>query len=462
MAEMKLNSLALRLFLSAAVWALLALPIAGLLLTSLFRAQAERDFDIRLANLLPLLISSSVSDTGSIVKPKSFGDELFQFPKTGWYWQVKPIAGERSPTFVSNSLTDVTLEVPFDSALVVPDQEFRFMRMTGPADKSLRVISQIFPPPGNDLTPRFLFTVTGSLEEVDSVVSDFAATVAVTFSVLGAGLIAAIFFQVIFGLRPLKKIERGLAQIRAGEVERLEGEMPVEIEPLQVEINKLISSNHEIVERARTHVGNLAHALKTPLAVITNEARATSGDLAGKVAEQAGVMKTQIDLYLDRARMVARSGVISDVTPVQPVVQSLARALQRIYEEKGVQITVTCPDDMRFQGEKQDLEEMLGNLMDNACKWASSQVVIDVSNTVASNKGQAQMRIAVGDDGPGLTADQRAVAKKRGLRLDENTPGSGLGLSIVRDLVELYEGRFELGEAAAGGLSAELTLSRVV
>lgn len=461
MAEMKLNSLALRLFLSAAVWALLALPIAGLLLTSLFRAQAERDFDIRLANLLPLLISSSVSDAGTIVKPATFGDELFQFPGTGWYWQIKPLNDGRGATFVSNSLTDTTLAVPFDAALVVPDQEFRFMRMSGPGGKPLRVIAQIFPPISNDLTPRYMFAVTGSLEEVDSVVSDFATTVAITFSVLGAGLIAAIFFQVIFGLRPLKRIEEGLSQIRAGEVARLEGEMPLEIEPLQNEINKLISSNHDIVERARTHVGNLAHALKTPLAVITNEARATSGDLADKVAEQAGLMKTQIDLYLDRARMVARSGVISDVTAVEPVLQSLARALQRIYEDKGVQITVTCPADMKFQGEKQDLEEMMGNLMDNACKWAKSQVVLTVTEAAASERGQERLCISVGDDGPGLTQEQRAVAKKRGLRLDEDTPGSGLGLSIVRDLVELYEGRFDLGAADQGGLLAELTLPRV-
>lgn len=461
MAEMKLNSLALRLFLSAAVWALLALPVAGLLLTSLFRDQAERDFDIRLANQLPLLISSSVSDTGTIVKPSNFGDELFQFPETGWYWQVQPRISGRGKTFVSDSLTDATLDVPFDEALAVPDQEFRFMRMTGPGGKPIRVIAQIFPPPGDDLTPRFLFSVTGSLEEVDSVVRDFAATVAVTFTILGAGLIAAIFFQVMFGLRPLKKISQGLAQIRAGEAERLEGEMPLEIEPLQTEINKLISSNHDIVERARTHVGNLAHALKTPLAVITNEARATSGDLAGKVAEQAGLMKTQIDLYLDRARMVARSGVISDVTPVAPVLEALARVLERIYEDKGISIVVDCPDEMKFQGEKQDLEEMLGNLTDNACKWANSRVVLQVRETADAADGESRLLIAVGDDGAGLTAEQRAVATKRGQRLDEKTPGSGLGLSIVGDLVELYEGRFELGTSALGGLSAELTLPRV-
>ncbi len=459
---MRVNSLALRLFLSAAIWALLALPVAGLLLTSLFRSQAESDFDIRLANLLPLLISSSVSDDGRIVKPGSFGDELFQFPETGWYWQIRPTEPAASQTFVSDSLTDTVLDVPFAIALAVPDQQFRFMRMTGPAGKPLRVISQIYPPLTSSRNPHFLFTVTGSLEEVDSVVADFAVTVAITFSVLAAGLIAAIFFQVMFGLRPLRKIERGLAQIRAGEAERLEGEMPVEITPLQDEINKLITSNHEIVERARTHVGNLAHALKTPLSVITNEARAAPGGLAGKVAEQAAIMRNQIDLYLDRARMVARSGVISDVTPVAPVAQALARALRRIHEEKKLDIRLACPEDLNFKGEKQDLEEMLGNLMDNACKWADSMVMVDVAATDPADTGEPQIKITVGDDGPGLTLEQRAVATNRGLRLDESTPGSGLGLAIVRDLVELYDGRFTLKRAESGGLSAELTLPRAV
>ncbi|MGI9407540.1 MAG: ATP-binding protein, partial [Hyphomicrobiaceae bacterium] len=365
------------------------------------------------------------------------------------------------PTYVSDSLTDKVLDVPFETALAVPEQQFRFMRITGPAGKSLRVISQIYPPLSSSQNPHFLFTVTGSLEEVDSVVKDFAATVAITFSVLAAGLIAAIFFQVKFGLRPLKQIERGLSQIRAGEAERLEGEMPTEIEPLQDEINKLITSNHDIVERARTHVGNLAHALKTPLSVITNEARATSGGLASKVAEQAAVMRDQIDTYLDRARMVARSGVISDVTPVAPIAQSLARALGRIHEDKGIEIAVDCPDDLRFQGEKQDLEELLGNLMDNACKWAKSRVVLEARAAAPSDKGEDQLKIVVSDDGPGLTVEQRTVAKKRGLRLDESKPGSGLGLSIVRDLVTLYDGTFELERANLGGLAAELTLPRV-
>ncbi|MEL6287242.1 MAG: ATP-binding protein [Pseudomonadota bacterium] len=454
---MKLNSLALRLFLSAAVWAILALPLAGLVLTSLFRAQAERDFDIRLANLLPLLISSSVSDSGDIVKPAQFGDELFQFPGTGWYWQITPVGGRRAAPFVSESLTDQLLEIPFDRALKIPDQQFRFMRMDGPSGKPLRVIAQVFPPPAADNTPRYLFAVTGSLQEVDSVVSDFAATVALTFALLAAALIAAIFFQVLFGLRPLRWIERGLANIRRGDAERLEGDMPIEIQPLQEEINKLITSNREIVERARTHVGNLAHALKTPLAVVTNEARSGSDNAAPKIVEQADIMRQQIDLYLDRARMVARSGVISDVTDVKPTAAALQRALTRIYDDKGVVIGIEVSDSLRFRGEKQDLEEVLGNLLDNACKWAGERVVLAGEATDGE-----MLRITIDDDGPGLTEDQRKVAMQRGLRLDESTPGSGLGLSIVRDVVELYGGTFVLDASDLGGLRAELRLPRAV
>jgi signal transduction histidine kinase len=252
----------------------------------------------------------------------------------------------------------------------------------------------------------------------------------------------------------LRAIRQNLAEIRSGEAEQLEGELPEEIRPLQQELNALIQSNREIVDRARTHVGNLAHALKTPLSVISNEARAHEGPLSSKVIEQAQIMRTQITHHLDRARVAARSSVIGDTTDVDGVLQALKRTVDRLYEERGLDVEVASISGLKFQGERQDFEEMVGNLLDNACKWARSRVRAEAQ----PGKGAAHFTVIVDDDGPGLTEAELAKGVRRGQRLDETKPGSGLGLSIVADLAHLYKGRFELEPSPEGGLRARLEL----
>ena len=254
-------------------------------------------------------------------------------------------------------------------------------------------------------------------------------------------------------------MEKGLAAVRSGEATRLDVHLPDEIEPLQQELNALLKSNQDVVERARTHVGNLAHALKTPLVVITNEAREDSSPLARKVAEQAQIMAEQVNLYLDRARMAARIGVIGRVTEVRPVSESIIRALERIYRDKHLSFSMDCPPGARFQGERQDLEEMLGNLLDNASKWARTKVILAAASLSPAGNGAGNwLEIRVDDDGPGLTEEQMADPIIRGRRLDETKPGSGLGHSIVADLAHSYSGKLELARSQHGGLSAKLTL----
>jgi signal transduction histidine kinase len=252
-------------------------------------------------------------------------------------------------------------------------------------------------------------------------------------------------------------VEQGLAAIRSGEAARLDVALPQEIQPLQHELNALLKSNQDIVERARTHVGNLAHALKTPLAVITNEARDDAGPLGRKVIEQSELMASQINLYLDRARMAARIGVIGRITEVRPVGESIMRALERIHRDRQLSFSMDCPPGARFQGERQDLEEMLGNLLDNASKWARAKVALSVTPLPHSGAG-SWLEIRVDDDGPGLTSEQMCDPVIRGRRLDETKPGSGLGHSIVADLAHSYGGKFELTRSDMGGLSARLTL----
>jgi signal transduction histidine kinase len=451
---MRFNSLAFRLFAAAAAWTLIVLPATAILLVSLYRQAVERNFDARLNVYLTSLVASTTQ--GGAVKPSetiNLGEPVFGIPFSGWYWQIKPLNGATRPEFVSDSLLDQQLKLPSQSG-VPPDTSLtRRAYGPGPEQQRLRIVEREIRPAGPQSAP-YSYAVAGDATEIDRDLAAFTTMLIAALGVLGLGLVAATYFQVRFGLSPLRAIRHDLAAIRSGQAEQLEGELPYEIRPLQQELNALIQSNREIVDRARTHVGNLAHALKTPLSVIANEARTQDGPLAAKVIEQAGIMRTQITHHLDRARVAARSSVIGDTTEVDPVLRALKRTVDRIYEERGLDIEVTCGKDLTFQGERQDLEEMVGNLLDNACKWARSQVSVEAQQ----KEGAPRFIVVVDDDGPGLTEAQRAKVVKRGQRLDETKPGSGLGLSIVADLAHLYKGRFELEPSPEGGLRARLEL----
>ena len=329
--------------------------------------------------------------------------------------------------------------------------------LTDTAGVSLRAIEQSFTLPGS--ARRFSVLVAGNFDELSREVRSFTGTLVASLVLLGAGLVLATLVQVRFGLRPLRDMQARLADIREGRTDQLQGSYPSEIQPVADELNLLIQSNVEILERARTQVGNLAHALKTPLSVLTNEAAAQQGPLAAKVREQAEVMRGQVNLYLDRARRAARAQGIGAVTEVKPVLEALARTLERINRDKAIAISLECTPGLRFRGEKQDLEEMVGNLLDNACKWAAGKVAMSAAPAPGpASAGRNFLVITVADDGPGLPAEQRAQALKRGQRLDETKPGSGLGLSIVVETAGMYNGSVHLDTASLGGLRAELTL----
>jgi signal transduction histidine kinase len=302
--------------------------------------------------------------------------------------------------------------------------------------------------------------VAGDAAEISEETRSFDQALIITFSILAVVLLLTTTFQVRFGLAPLKRITHGLAAIRSGSAERLAGKFPEEIAPLARETNALIEANKEIVERARTHVGNLAHALKTPLSVMVNEAKARGGEpFAEKVLEQTDIMRDQVARHHERARLAARLTVVGSVTDVAPVVIALARTMEKIHRDKHLNIDVHADDKAQFHGERPDLEEMIGNLVDNACKWASSRVTIEVvRERVDPTSAHHVVRIVVDDDGRGLSPSEREQVAKRGQRLDETKPGSGLGLSIVVELAGLYGGGLTLGTAPLGGLRAQLEL----
>lgn len=456
---MRLNSLALRLFATSAAWTLLALPLAGYIIYALYRDDVQLSFDAQLKKLLTQITIDSMSTMGDEpVNPPNLYEPLFEVTQSGWYWQIRPIDGAPGRTLVSPSLATAMLPSPYDRKFPTDDTGTRWMNVPGPTGSTIRILEFIDSPGHDPEKTKYSIMVAGPMDWFEETVTKFRTRLTSALSLVGLGLLAATVFQVRFGLLPLRRIERGLASIRSGQVERLEGQLPAEIEPLQTELNALIESNQDIIDRARTQVGNLAHALKTPLAVITNEARGDKTAFGTKVAEQAHLMRDQITHYLDRARIAARTNTIGRVTPVEPIAEALVRAIERIHMEKGISIDYTVQPGAKFQGEKQDLEEMLGNLLDNACKWGRSRVYLTAVVSNPDTTSRRKLRITVDDDGPGLSPEQRAKIGKRGLRLDESKPGSGLGLSIVSDLAASYRGKLRLDASEHGGLKAVIEL----
>jgi signal transduction histidine kinase len=455
---MRSSSLATRLFLSATAWVVVILLITGVILSSVYRDATERAFDRRLNLYLRTLVAEvATPDEPPDHQFQSLGEPLFELPLSGWYWQIIRTDSDKEEVRASRSLWDKKLPKLEEHGAELSAAGIRLGYVEGPEGQALRMVER---PVDLGADGKFLVDVAGDASEIFDETRNFDYYLGGTFVALSIVLVLTTIFQVRFGLAPLKRISDSIADIRSGRAERLEGEFPVEIAPLARETNALIDANREIVERARTHVGNLAHAIKTPLSVIVNEATAHSADMfATKVLEQADVMRDQVAHHLERARIAARLTIVGTVTEVGPVVDALRRTMEKIHRDRSVAIEVSAGSKARFRGERQDLEEMVGNLVDNACKWATSRVFIEVLVEQPAKPGATSMlRIVVDDDGRGLSEKERAQVSRRGQRLDESKPGSGLGLSIVVDLASLYGGSLALGRAPIGGLRAELFL----
>jgi signal transduction histidine kinase len=447
------RSIAVRLAVSAVFWSFAILLVAGLILSALYRDNTERSFDQRLLVYASNLASDLVAPGPPDRDLGPIGDPRFELPLSGWYWQVGRPGGPPREVRSSKSLFGTNL-----AALVPPDGAGRtgeIRRGYGPAPdgRLLRIVERDIDL-GED--GRYVIRVAGLAEDIDRDVRRFIYALVVTFALLGLALGFTTLLQIRFGLRPLRNLRAGLSAIRRGEAERIPGEYPQDIAPLAQDLNLLLDTNREILERARTQVGNLAHALKTPLSIVVNEVENAPDDVAAKVREQATVMRDQVNYYLDRARAAALAGTLGSITEVEPVIAGLTRTFAKIYRDRALAIEVSIPPGTRFRGERQDLEEMIGNLIDNACKWSSERVCVTVE--VRREDDRSRLAVLVDDDGPGLPEESRAQVLKRGRRLDETKPGSGLGLSIVADLAALYRGALVLKDSPAGGLRAVLDL----
>jgi signal transduction histidine kinase len=443
------RSLAFRLVAGAALWITAALAVGGIVISTLFSDSVERNFDARLSVHVDSLIAVTTADVSNrLVISRTLPDPRFNIPYSGWYWQV---SGPRGSSQVrSRSLWDTALTMP-------PSDEVGVMQtgeIKGPDDELLRIrfIDVTLP----DLpvhSPPVRFAVAARVSELKAELRPFNLALVWSLGVLGLGLAIAVAIQVRVGLQPLRRIRATLNNIREGRTEHLEGDWPVEVQPLVKELDALLEHNAVVLDRARTHVGNLAHALKTPLAVLTNEVSRKGGPRTDAIERQVGAMRRWIDHYLARARAAATGTVLGARTSVLPVMEDLKRTLLRIHADKTLAIDIsTVEPATAVRGEHQDLEEMLGNLMDNACKWAEGTV------RLSATTGDTLVTIAIDDDGPGLAPELREEAMGRGKRLDESAPGSGLGLAIVADIAALYGGELKLEKSPMGGLKTVLLL----
>ena len=440
---MKTNSLAFRLAMGALVWISGALTISGFMLAALFEDHAESGFERRIQTLLESLIAvTEVDAQGRPVLRRAPGEPLFDRPYSGWYWEIK---GPNGTILRSRSLWDQVLTVPSPET-----KALRRIEVTGPQGQQLMVLERGITLPGSEAM--FRFAVGGNLAQLDAESQPFDRALGWSLGILWFGLLVASVVQIRYGLRPLGHIREGLADIRRGRTERLEGKFPAEVTPLADELNAHLGHISAVVDRARTHVGNLAHSLKTPLSVLTNEAQSATGPFAETVRRQAQVMGRRVDHHLVRARTAAMGDVLGARTAVRPVLADLSRTLMRIHADRGISVSFDAPSAMDFRGDRQDFEEMVGNLMDNACKWANSDV------HVIAEEADDRLRITVDDDGPGLAPEEREQALNRGERLDETVPGTGLGLSIVVEISGLYGGHFALADSPKSGLRAVLEL----
>lgn len=444
----RFHSLATRLVVAAAVWLALGMAVGGYVLSHAFSSAVADNFDTALQVDLDGLIAAAEPDgTGAVALQDRFLNRRFSRVYSGLYWQIVPDRGRQLQ--VSRSLFDTVLRIDKTHN----KEGLIWGSAAGPDDQHVRVLGRhlSFPVEGHGVQS-FTFYVAGDLSRVDDEIADFNTMLMRAFALFGLGLLLAILVQVRIGLQPLRRVSGALARIRDGSASRLEGDFPAEIAPLAGELNILIEHSAEVVGRSRSNVANLAHFFKTPLSVLASEADAAPGPLAEAVKRQVEVMRRQVDHYLTRARTAGALNVLGNRTLVADVVDALARALSRIHADRHIDIGWDCPPGLTFRGERQDLEEMTGNLMDNACKWARTQVrvhiVLDGPN----------FTLMVEDDGPGLAPADRQRVLARGERLDETVPGSGLGLSIVRDIAKLYNGSLSFDESAWHGLAARLTL----
>jgi len=442
------NTLAWRLFLLSSIAALAGVAAVAFFISSDYRASAEsRHEELLTANIFNLMGSVQTDEGEKLMGLPDLGDARYSLFDSGWYWSIEEV-GEPENRLSSPSLSDRKITVPASSEFDETFQRvFEIREANGDVLSGLE--AQVFLGEGNDL---FSFKITANRNSLDNEIREFTQRLFLTLAIFALSIVLAMSQLVRFGLRPVSKAAGILAEVRSGEADRIDGNYPDEIQPFIDETNALIESNNTIVERARTQVGNLAHSLKTPLAILQNELPGVPGEKRELFREQIETMRQQVQVYLDRARISARSSTAIAKTPLVEELEKLISVVSKLSPNTDISAEFDAVEDVFFEGEKHDLQEIFGNLIENATKYASSQV------SVSAQFKENWITVDVEDDGEGMSDEEIEKAMRRGGRIDEGKSGWGLGLSIVTDIVEEYSGKFELSKSALGGLKASITL----
>jgi signal transduction histidine kinase len=454
---LRFNSLTVRVLFFATIWAAIAIVAIALVISSLYRNAGERSFRFLLrANLNGIINAVSMDESGRLSGNPQLGSLAFSRPESGWYWIVDPIQPKGGSRLASASFGAEELAVPSVEDYPFSQSYVRTYPATDVAGNDLVVAETEV-----DLGPGAArIRVTGNRDVLERDIAGFNKRLFLALGLFGVGSLIINGLAILAGLKPLDHARRALERIRAGQADRLTGDFPREIAPLASEVNQLIEANARVVDRARKQVGNLAHSLKTPIAVLLNESRELDPEKGRLVRSQVESMQSQVQAYLDRARIAAQRGSVLARTDAEAALARMVRVMAKLNP------TVDFSTDIAVQQtklaiEQQDFEEAIGNLLENAARFAASRVVVRIDPAVAPKgaaDGSVWLAVSVDDDGPGLTEAERAEAVKRGRRLDESRPGNGLGLSIVAEICTEYGGDFGLGESADGGLSARMVL----
>lgn len=445
---MRKGSIAFSLFWLSAGWLILALAGTAFLLTDLYSRALDGNLTDQLKFTIDTLSSATLDSTEPNFSDVGITDGRFNRASTGWYWVIRNEFGD----VLTTSKSAVGSVVPALTGSFDADN-YRTGILTDEAGNRIRAIERSTTSNGRPLK----ITVTGNLDESLQRVGQFRGQTLTVLSAVGIALAIMSGIVARLALRPIDRLGKAIEQVREGEAETIVGSYPREIAPLAEEVNELLRSNTQILERARNQVGNLAHGLKTPLAVLRNEAAAARDNpLSRVVASETEKMTQLVTTYLDRARLAARSAVVGKKADATMVMLRLVRVMQKL--NQNVVIAFKRPDASLpwFRGDEGDLEEIAGNLLDNACKWSKGQIAVTM--VAERTPSQQFLLIRIEDDGPGLTEEEAKKVLRRGVRLDEKTPGSGLGLDIVKELVDVYGGSLQLKRSVLGGLLAELRL----
>ncbi len=439
------GSLSRRMILIAAVWITVLLIGGGVALDRVLTSSVERNFDNQLEYVLTAMIASAeIGNDGEVKMNRPLGDQRFMEPNSGLYWQI---TGKGAIPFPSRSLWDRELKtqaIPNDRAVHFRNsREFR--------DEPLRIAERSIILPGSDIY--WIFMVGQSRDSLDAQIRELRSVLVTSFLLLALGLIILVALQTFYGLWPLRAVRQAIAQMRSGRESRVTEALPDEVMPMVNELNALLDHNEKQAEESRRHAGNLAHALKTPLTVIMNSATAKAGDLDETVIREATTMRRQVDHHLARARAVGRRGHSHSRADVWDSLESVERAVSRLYSH--IRLDMAGDKTLAARVERQDLDEMLGNLIENAAKYGGGSVFVTVEE--AGNF----VEMLVEDDGKGIPENERERIFDRGARLDTGKPGTGLGLAIVRDVAEIYDGSVSLEESEdLGGLLVRLRLPK--